>query len=192
MCLPALAALPGIMGGLAGAGAAGGAGGIFSGLSGLATAAQVGAGVVGATAAVSNGMAANAAAKATARQQDAAAAESMRAGEEESDRQRRAGAAILSQQRIAMAANGVDVGSTAAIETLDATRQNIEDDAFAIRRTAAGQATGYSQQAANSRVQGRNARSAGMFEAAGTLLSTGAKVGAKYASWQRAAQAGYA
>lgn len=174
MCfVPALAAL----GTAAQAG-----GGLFSSLGSLFS---IGSGVVGAYSAVQQGRAAQAAAEATAKQQEAAARESIRQGEDESERKRRAGAAVLAQQRVAMAANGVDVSSASAIEMLDDTKAAIEDDAFAIRQNFRNQAGNYSQMAANSRTEGANALSQGRWGAAGTILATGAKVGEKYSQWAR-------
>lgn len=174
-------------------------GSMFSGLGGVGTAAQAASGVVGAYSAIQSGNAAQAAAQATARQQDAAARDALRQGEDESDRQRRAGAAVLAQQRVAMAANGIDASSASAIEMLDDTKRDIELDAFAIRRNATSQAQGLSQMAANSRTEGANAASQGLWGGVGTILTTGAgigsaysgqtvlakakKVGSKYAGW---------
>lgn len=170
----------------------GGLMGIFSGFGGLGTAASAASGVIGAYSSIQQGQAAKAAAKATAAQQEAAARDSLRAGEDESDRQRRAGAAMLSQQRVAMAANGIDVSASSAIEQLDNTRGLIEEDAFAIRKSSLTNANSYMQQAANSRAEGANAASAGMWGGVGTLLSTGAKVGSKYSQWARQRTPGYA
>lgn len=183
MCVAAMATLATMFGGgTAAAGTAAAGTGIASTLATAATLASAG---VGAYSAIRSGNAAEAAAQATARQQEQAARDSMRRGEDESDQRRRAGAAILAQQRVAMAANGIDVSSASAIEHLDSTRKDIEADAFAIRKNARLQADGYSQQASNSLAEGANAASAGMWGAAGTLLSVGAKVGDKYSSWAR-------
>lgn len=159
-----------------------GGGGLFSSLGSLFS---VGSGVVGAYSSIQSGRAAQAAAEATARQQESAARESLRQGDDESERKRRAGAAVLAQQRVAMAANGIDVSSASAIEQLDDTKAAIEDDAFAIRQNFRNQAGNYSQMAANSRTEGANALSQGRWGAAGTILSTGAKVGEKYSQWAR-------
>lgn len=159
--------------------------GLFGGLGGAGTAFTVGSGLLSAYGAIQQGNAAEEAAKATARQQEAAARDSLRQGEEESDRQRRAGAAMRAQQSVANAANGVDLSSASAIETLDDTRRLAEEDAWAIRQNFGNQAKGYAQQAANSLTQGRNAKSQSRWEAAGTLLSTGSKVGGRYAQWSR-------
>ena len=163
---------------------------IFGGAGGLGTAAQAASGVVGAASSLANGRAAASAAQASANAQEKTARDLLEQGEEESDRQRRAGASALSQQKIAMAANGVDLGSAAAIETLDASRSAIEDDAFAIRKTATGRANNMFQTAANSRTEGKSAKSQSMFGAASSLLSTGARVGSKYSAW--AANRGFA
>lgn len=156
------------------------------GLGTIGTAASAASGVVGAYSTLQQGKAAEAAAKATAAQQQEAAVESLRQGTEESDRQRRAGAVQLAQQKIAMAANGVDLGSASAIEVMDDTKAMIEEDAFAIRHNAGQQAKGYAQQAANSLTQGRNARSESRWGAFDTILSTGAKVGPKFRAWSNA------
>lgn len=151
----------------------------------IGTAASVASGAVGAYSAIQSGNAAAKAAEATARQQEAAAREALTQGEDESDRQRRAGASMMGQQRVAMAANGIDASSASAIELLDDTKAGVEDDAFAIRKNALRSAQGMSQMAANSRAEGANAKSQGLWSAAGTILSTGAKVGEKYSQWAR-------
>lgn len=156
------------------------------GMGGIGTAASAASGAVGAYSALQQGNAAESAAKATAAQQQEAAVESLRQGTEESDRQRRAGAAQIAQQKIAMAANGVDLGAASAIEVMDDTKAMIEEDAFAIRHNAGQQAKGYAQQAANSLTQGRNARSESRWGAFNTILNTGARVGPKFRAWSSA------
>ena len=156
------------------------------GMGGIGTAATVASGAASAYSAVQQGNAAESAAKATAKQQQEAAVESLRQGTEESDRQRRAGAVQIAQQKIAMAANGIDLGSASAIEVMDDTKAMIEDDAFAIRHNAGQQARGYAQQAANSLTQGRNAQSESRWGAFNTILNTGAKVGPKFRAWSQA------
>lgn len=185
MCVPALAALPGLAGAASGSGFLGGLSGIASSFGGWGTVATAASTAVAGYSAVKSGNAAQAAAEATAKQNDAAARDSIRQGEDESDRQRRAGAAVLAQQRVAMAANGVDASGATAIEMLDDTKAAIEDDAFAIRKNATNQARNFTQSAVNARVEGDNAASAGRWGAAGSLLSGGAKVGAKYSQWAR-------
>lgn len=156
------------------------------GLGSIGTAASAASGAVGAYSAIQQGNAAKEAAKATAAQQEAAARESLRQGEQESDKQRRAGAAMMAQQRVAMAANGIDLGSTGAIEVLDDTKAGIEQDAFAIRHNATSNATSYAQQAANSLTMGANAQREARWGATGTLLTAGAKVGPKWRQWANA------
>lgn len=184
MCMDPLSAAL-MAGGAGGQGALAGITGLFSSFGGIGTAATVASGAVGAYSSIQAGNAAAAAAEATAARQQEAAQDSLRMGEDESDRQRRAGAAVLAQKRVAMAANGVDTSAITAIEQLDDTKNLIETDAFAIRQNATKQATGFSQQAANSLTEGLNARSQGRFGAVSTLLSTGAKVGSKYSQWAR-------
>lgn len=170
----------------AGAGGGGFAGILGSlGIGSVGTAASVASGAVGAYSAVQQGKAAQRAAEATATAQEAAARQTIAQGEEESTRQRRAGAAQMAAQKVAMAANGVDLGSAAAIETLNDTKLAIEDDAFAIRTNAGNQAKGLAQTAANSRTEGRNARSQAGWGAFNTVLGTAARVGPKFASMAR-------
>lgn len=156
------------------------------GLGGIGTAATVASGAVAGYSAVQQGKAAEQAAKATSSQQEEAARETIRQGDQESDRQRRAGAANIAQQKIAMAANGIDLGSTNAIEVMDDTKAAVEQDAFAIRHNARTGAQGYAQQAANSLTAGRNAKSEGRWGAFNTILSTGAKIGPKFKAWSNA------
>jgi len=164
------------------------------GFGGLGSVASAAAGGVSAYSAIQQGQAAKEAARATAKMQEESAQQAVQQGEEESDRQRRAGAALMAQQRVAMAANGVDVSSAAAIEQLDDTKGLIEEDAFAIRTGANRSAGGMMQAAANSRTEGNNAASQGLWGGVGSILSTGARVGAKYSQWarQRAGQGSYA
>lgn len=162
-----------------------GLGAALSSFGGLGTAASAASGLVGAYSSIRNANAANAAAQATAKQQEQAALDSLRQGEDESDKARRAGASMMAQQRVAQAANGIDVSAPSALEVLDDTKRGVEQDAWAIRKNANNAATGYMQQAANTRQEGRNALSQGRWGSAGTLLTTAATVGDKYSQWAR-------
>lgn len=181
-----------ISGGAGGQGMLAGVTGLFSSFGGMGTALAAASTATAAYSGVQAGNAAKDAAKATAARQEEAARDSLRMGEDESDRQRRAGAAVLAQQRVAMAANGIDASAITAIEQLDDTKRLIETDAFAIRQNATKQATGFSQQAANSITEGLNAQSQGRMGAVSSLLSGGAKVGAKYSQWARERSPRYA
>ena len=152
-------------------------------LGSLSTALTVGSGVVGAVTAVQQGKANAAAAAATARAQEQSARETLQQGKDEADRRRRAGAALQAEQSVGLAANGVDLGSAAALDMLGDTKRLVEEDAFAIRENSRRAAAGLSQGAANSLAEAKSQRSAGKWGAIDTILTTGAKVGAKYSSW---------
>lgn len=173
------AAVTGFTGLLGGGAAAGGAaaGGAWGA---LGTAATVAGGVVSAYSAVQNSKAAAAAANASAEQADHAALQALEAGErEELLHQRRVGA-LIGENRAALAASGVDVNSTAALDLLQDTNKQAAEDAFAIRENAQRQASGYGREAANYRTEAANAKSSGRWGAANTILGTVATVGSKY------------
>jgi hypothetical protein len=175
-------------------GAAAGAIGGGTTLGGLSTIFSLGSGLVGAFAQIQNARAQAAALEQQARldgiqahEETHAAREHLEQGRTQSDRRRRAGAIQKGAQRAALAANGMDVEGELAIGLLDDTSAIIADDAFAIRENARLEAEGRTQQARNAywraagnRTRARNARSAGTFGAIGTILSTGAKVGARF------------
>jgi hypothetical protein len=167
---------------LGGSAAAGGAA-ASAGAGGLATAMTLGSGLISTMGMIQNSRAQAKAAEMNARAQQEAARQAIEQGQQEAERQRRAGAAMLGEQRVAMAANGVDVTSAAAIDVLDDTRFLIEEDAFAVRENARRKAQGNAQAAANYRAEASSARSQGIFGAASTLLTTGAKVGKRYAHY---------
>ena len=77
----------------------------------------------------------------------------------------------------------MDVGSAQALDVLDDTQFQIEEDAFTIRGNSRRQATNFAQGAANSRAEASSANSNAFFAPVQTLLSTASKVGNKYASW---------
>lgn len=147
---------------------------------GLGTALTIGGGAISAYSTYQNGKAQARAANETAMQQEKAAREAVAAGERENDLQRRRVGQLQGENRAALAANGVDVNSGAAIELLNDTKWQAEEDAFAIRENATRSANAYGQQAANSRADGASAKSAGMFGAIGTVLGTATKVGDRY------------
>lgn len=178
--ISALGALKGITTAIMGGGAATGAAASGSIWGTLGTAATVGSGLVSAYSAIQSGNAQAAAANATAAAQDKAALEALEAGERENLLARRRAAQFTGENRVAMAANGVDVNSATALDLLNDDRMQQEEDAFAIRENAVRSANAYGQQAANSRTEARNAKSAGRWGAVGTVLGTAAKVGERY------------
>ncbi|MEL6411292.1 MAG: hypothetical protein AAFQ38_12920 [Pseudomonadota bacterium] len=165
---------------LAGVGAKAGAGSI---LGNIATAATAASGVVGAYGMVQNARVAKQQAKYNAELQEGQARLALEQGKLQSDRQRRAGAAAQASQRAAMAANGIDVNSSDALDILDETRMFSEQDAFAIRENARMQAEGFNQGAANSINQGNADAASGRSGAYRTILGTAATIGNRYKHW---------
>lgn len=113
--------------------------------------------------------------------QDRAAIEAMREGEDRSTRQRQAAAVLQGQQRVGMAANGIDVTADSAIEFLDETKTLAEEDAFAIRESSRRMAGNADIAASNARAEAQSQRSASFFEPVGTVLGTASRVGRRYA-----------
>ena len=190
MCFNAIMALPAVtkaitaLGGTAAATgtAAGTAAGIGT-AGGISTALTVGSGIIGAYGQYVNARAQERVAEQNAAAQEEAARESITIGERESDRQRRAGAISNSRIRAQLAANGIDPGSDAALDFLDEQRELIEEDAFTIRTNALSQAQNQTRAASNFRADAATARSNAFFQPLGTVLTTGARVGAKYSQW---------
>lgn len=191
----ALGALKGITTAIGGGAAASGAAAGSSIWGTLGTAATVGSGLVSAYSAIQSGNAQASAANATAVAQEEAALQALEAGERETLLHRRRVGQMQGENRVALAASGVDVNSTAALDLLNDNRMQAGEDAFAIRENAVRSANTYGQQAANSRTEAGNARSAGRWGAFGTVLGTAAKVGERYRPYvnqQRvAARGGY-
>lgn len=161
-------------GGAAGAGAASTAWGT------LGTAATIGSGALSAYSAIQNGAAQADAANAAARQQEQAAQQALEAGEREDQLTRRRVGALQGENRAALAASGIDVNSTAALDLINDTNLQAEEDMFAIREDAARRASGFGQQAANYRTEARNAKSSSRWGAVNTALGTAARVGDRY------------
>lgn len=168
-----------ISGALGGAGAAGAAGaGTAWGT--IGTAATIGSGALSAYSAIQNGAAQADAANAAARQQEQAAQQALEAGEREDQLTRRRVGALQGENRAALAASGIDVNSTAALDLINDTNLQAEEDMFAIREDAARRASGFGQQAANYRTEARNAKSSSRWGAVNTALGTAARVGDRY------------
>jgi len=155
----------------------------------IATVSAVASAGVTAYSQVKNNRAIEAGAKATAKAQDKAALDAIESGDQQSDLRRRAAAQTAAENTTGLAANGVDLDSSAALDLLDDNKQIVEEDAFTIRENARKQGGQFAQQAANSRAQANTAGSAAFFQPIGTALTAGASVGAKYAGWARDNQA---
>lgn len=169
--------------GTAAAGAAGAAGTAAAGSSimgTIGTIASIGSGVVGAVSSIQGGNAAAAAASATAQQQERAAIQAMEASEREAMLTQRRAAQMRGENRVALAAQGVNVNSVEALELLENFDTQVEEDLFAIRENGVRAANSYGQDAANSRAQGASAKSQGRWGAGSSLLSTAARVGERW------------
>lgn len=93
------------------------------------------------------------------------------AGEEQRDRARRIGA----QQATGLAASGLDISSGTSLDLFAETATLGEYDAQVAENNAAREAFGFKTRAEETRMSGRNAKSAGRNNAFGTLLTSGAK-----------------
>lgn len=149
--------------------AAGAAGG------GLSTVMTVMSGVMG----MMNAMNAAETANANAEAAEEAAVDRLKAGERDSDISRRRTAQTMGNQKVAMAANGVDVNSASAIDMLDDTKFLGEEDAFAVREQARFDAQGQQVRAANYRNDATSAKMSGF----GSILTAGGKVASKWESF---------
>lgn len=149
----------------------------------IGTAATVASTGISAYASYRNAAMAQQVAERNAKEQDKAALQAIEQGQQESDRQRAAGARLLAEQRVGMAANGLDLSGGNALEVLTDTGRLVEQDAFAIRENARRGAGQMAVGAANSRADAMSARSEKFFGPATSLLSGAAKVGNRYASW---------
>lgn len=177
-----ISTLGSVFGGGAAAGAAGAAAGSTL-LGTIATVATIGGGIMKARAQARNYQAQAEAAERTAVATEKVARQTVEQGDQESDRRRAAGRALRSENTAALAANGIDVGSSHALDILDDTSLLVEEDAFAIRESARYEADGRYTQAENARADAASARSSARFAPIQTILGTASSVGEKYASW---------
>ena len=114
---------------------------------------------------------------------DLQAADTIRRGQLDETKSRIATRGLIGSQRVALAANGVQVGdpgSTGDLLQIDSARIG-EEDALTIRNNAARQAWGYQVEATNYRRQGAAAVRRGRLSAASQLLSGGAQTTATLA-----------
>lgn len=167
---------------VAGGAAATGAAGASGILGTLGTVATVGSGVIGAISQYTNAKAQADAAAQTAAFQDEQARERLEQAEEEAVLRQRAGAAQIAKNQAAMAANGIDLSGDFAIDQLATDRLILEEDVLAIRENGRRSAQAGFQQSANSRAQADGFSRDAIFKPVGTILTTAAKVGNRYAS----------
>ena len=178
MCIPALA-------GLFGAAGAAGAGGAVAGAAagGIGTALQLVGGLVTGLSQMANAQAMADAAKRNAEAAHRAALETLETGREESDLAQRRGAQQIAANMVAMAANGRDVTDPNALEILDDSQTMVTQDAFRIRENARRAADAQEVQAANYAAEAAMYSQQAAIAPISTLLSVGAKVTERYASW---------
>ena len=184
MCEPATLAI------LATSIAAGAGTGVAAAGAGAATATAIAAGIGvgatiagGATTAYSQYQSGQYQAKVAANNamiQERLAEDALQRGDIAEQRHRQSVAQFQSQQRAAMGASGIDLGSGSASDILADTSMMGELDALTIRSNAEREAWSRRVGAQNYRAQGRLARTTGRNQAIGTILSTGGKVAGQW------------
>lgn len=102
-----------------------------------------------------------------------AAQDAVARGEQEAIEVQRRGAALKSKQRVAMAANGLDLSYGTAADIQDQTDFFTQSDVATTRTNAALEAWRYRAQGTDALAQGAAAASQGNLQAAGTLLKSG-------------------
>lgn len=108
-----------------------------------------------------------------AQMEELRARDAERRGDEAANRHRLQVTRMISSQRAALAAQGVDVEAGSALDVQIDTAALGELDALTIRNNAMREAFGYRAQAIDSRRRGRLARAEGVSGAANTILTTG-------------------
>jgi len=99
-------------------------------------------------------------------------------GAEQEKLMRQRGAAVAGSQKAGFAASGLDSAAGSPLDVLTDTYNQNELDALAIRKNSANQVwglqanqTNYNNQASAARSSAKNAKTAGMIKAAGSVLS---------------------
>lgn len=110
-----------------------------------------------------------------------AAADAILRGSLEADEQRKQTQQVIGSQRVAFAANGIDVNTGTAGQIQNDSAALGELDALTIANNAAREAYGYQVQAMDQRQQGKLARYSGKMEMIGSILG-GAEKAAAFAA----------
>lgn len=97
-------------------------------------------------------------------------------GNIEEEQQRRKVRQMLGAQRVALAANNVELSSGSALDLQTETAGFGEEDALTIRANAARRAWGYQVDAGNSRAAAEGAKARGNNQATATYLGTATKL----------------
>ncbi len=127
-----------------------------------------------------NGQEANNAAQFNANQTEIEALDTIERGNNEEARYRREISQIIGSQRAAFGARNVKVEGT-ALDLLNDTTRIGEQDALTIRSNTNKEVRGLYSQASELRRQGRAAKKNSLFQAGGTLLTSGASAYGSYA-----------
>jgi len=96
---------------------------------------------------------------------------------------------FIGQQRVSLAASGVDIGEGSAVDVVSDTAGIGELDAIAIRRNAEREALGFRTQGMNFRAQERLSRFRGKtspFSPLGTALTGASQLASKYGAYRDA------
>lgn len=112
-----------------------------------------------------------------------AADENYEVGRNEIEKKQKAIAALISKQRVNMAANGIDVGSDDPLSMLDNTRELGDADLNAIAGNYKRQSQAFAQQSYNYAREGENALNIGKAQAFGTVLTGLAGASSKFGSY---------
>lgn len=127
------------------------------------------------------------------------AQETTAAGEQQTAMQQMKTRATVGAIRAAEGASGVDVGSGSNVDVRSSAAELGELDALTIRSNAARQSYGYETGATSFQAQSQldkatasQAGTAGVFGAAGSLLSGASSVAKEYSAWQQASGQGLA
>lgn len=176
MCEPvSMGIMAASIAGSAGAATAAGVG--LTSLAGVSMMAMGAGAGISAAGAYQQGKYQNEVARSNAQTQQAMANDAIARGEIAEQNHRRQVAQVQGDQRAAMGANNVDMTSGSMSGILQDTAQMGELEALTIRSNAQREAYGHNVAATNYRAEGNMAKTAGMYNAAGTLLSTAGSVG---------------
>lgn len=116
--------------------------------------------------------------RAQAESERAQAADALQRGAGEAGRVRTAGSQLIGENKVALAASGVDVQSGSAVDALTGVRQANEMDVQTVRSNAARAAWGHTSQATLLDAEAENVEEQAKLAMVGTFLGGAAQVGA--------------
>jgi hypothetical protein len=117
-----------------------------------------------------------------ARIQENAAADAEKRGQRDADLERRRTRSLISSQRAAMAANGIDLDNGSALALQEGTAGLGEEDAMYREENGKREAYNFRVQSFNDRAQAKNLKKGSKNRAIGTLLGAGANAASSYYS----------